>query len=52
MSRVGRFLAREANMALDHDVILVENFRESLDLYQRSLVWAMTASPQFDEGAP
>ena len=34
-------------MALDHDVILVENFRESLDLYQRSLVWAMTASSAF-----
>lgn len=34
-------------MALDHDVILVENFRQSLDLYQRSLVWAMTAAAAF-----
>ena len=34
-------------MPLDHDVILVENFRESLSLYQRSLVWAMTASAAF-----
>ena len=34
-------------MALDPDVILVENFRESLNLYQRSLVWAMTASAAF-----
>ena len=34
-------------MALDHNVILVENFRESLNLYQRSLVWAMTAAAAF-----
>jgi hypothetical protein len=34
-------------MALDRDAILVENLRSSLDLYQRSLVWAMTASAAF-----
>jgi len=34
-------------MSLDRDTILVENFRQSLDLYQRSLVWAMTASAAF-----
>ena len=34
-------------MALDRDEILVANLRASLDLYQRSLVWAMTASAAF-----
>ena len=34
-------------MALEQDTILVENLRESLNLYQRSLVWAMTAVPSF-----
>ena len=34
-------------MALERDSILVENLRESLNLYQRSLVWAMTASAAF-----
>jgi hypothetical protein len=34
-------------VALDRDQILVENLRASLDLYQRSLVWAMTATAAF-----
>ena len=34
-------------MALDRDTILADNLRESLNLYQRSLVWAMTASSTF-----
>jgi hypothetical protein len=34
-------------MALDKDEILVDNLRESLNFYQRSLVWAMTASAAF-----
>jgi hypothetical protein len=34
-------------MALDEDTILLENFRESLQLYQRALVWAMTAAAAF-----
>src|SRR5688572_14598739 len=34
-------------MALDRDEILVANLRSSLDLYQRSLVWAMTAAAAF-----
>ncbi len=34
-------------MALDRDTILVDNLRGALDLYQRSLVWAMTAAAAF-----
>jgi len=34
-------------MALERDAILIENLRESLSLYQRSLVWAMTAGAAF-----
>ena len=34
-------------MALERDNILVDNLRESLNLYQRSLVWAMTAAAVF-----
>lgn len=34
-------------MALERNVILVDNLRESLNLYQRSLVWAMTAAASF-----
>jgi len=34
-------------MALERDEILVGNLRESLNLYQRSLVWAMTAAAAF-----
>jgi hypothetical protein len=34
-------------MAIDRDAVLVDNLRASLDLYQRSLVWAMTASAAF-----
>ena len=34
-------------MALERDEILADNLRESLNLYQRSLVWAMTAGAAF-----
>jgi hypothetical protein len=34
-------------MALERDKILADNLRESLNLYQRSLVWAMTAAAAF-----
>jgi hypothetical protein len=34
-------------MALDRDAILVDNLRGALDLYQRSLVWSMTAAAAF-----
>lgn len=34
-------------MALERNTILADNLRESLNLYQRSLVWAMTASAAF-----
>ena len=34
-------------MAIERDKILVDNLRESLNLYQRSLVWAMTAAAAF-----
>jgi hypothetical protein len=34
-------------MSLDRDAILLDNLRASLDLYQRSLVWAMTAAAAF-----
>jgi hypothetical protein len=34
-------------MALNRDTILLENLRESLNFYQRSLVWGMTAAAAF-----
>lgn len=34
-------------MALDRDTILADNLKESLNLYQRSIVWAMTAAATF-----
>jgi hypothetical protein len=38
---------KEISMALERDEILADNLRESLNLYQRSLVWAMTAAAAF-----
>ena len=34
-------------MAIERDMILIDNLRESLNLYQRSLIWAMTAAAAF-----
>ncbi len=34
-------------MALERETILLENLRESLNFYQRSLVWGMTAAAAF-----
>jgi hypothetical protein len=38
---------KEHAMKLDRDAVLLDNFRKSLDLYQTSLVWSMTASAVF-----
>ncbi len=39
-----REIATEARMSLSRDEILLDNIKEALALYQRSLVWATTAA--------